>query len=559
MICPGIDVPQWIFFSEQVPPLLYYSHIPSILVSLLLGFFIFFKTKKTLASKLLLGISLSFFLWAILSLIVWTSNRSDVIIFSWSFFGVLCTLISILSFYFAYVFLVGKDMPLWGKVSMGVLLLPVILLTPTSQNLSVFDSFLCGINDEGFYFTNYYYGIGLVAFFSILVLAWLMYRKRYGESRIQLLLFTFGIELFLLSFFIAGFLASYLVDNGLLSDYSFEQYGLFGMTFFMAFLAYLIVRYKAFDIHLLGTQSLVVSLIFLIGSQFFFVKTRTNFILTAITFILVVMAGFILVRSYKRDQERKEQLQQMSDSLSLSNDKLRKLDAAKSEFISIASHQLRTPLTAIKGYLSLIMEGSYGKVDGVILDVLNKIYISNERLVQLVENLLNISRIESGRMQYRFEPMQIESLLEELYDTFALIAKNKKLRLVLNLPEQSLPVLSLDRQKIQEAISNLIDNAIKYTNEGSVTVSAKDMGTVVTVTIEDTGIGIPSEEIPFLFAKFSRGKDVGRLHANGTGLGLYVVKNIVEAHQGRIWIDSDGAGKGSRFVIEFPKEVSSRE
>jgi signal transduction histidine kinase len=352
---------------------------------------------------------------------------------------------------------------------------------------------------------------------------------------------------------LAGFLASLLVEQGFIQDYGLEQYGLFGMTIFMAFLAYLIVQYEAFNTKLLGTQALVVALILLIGSQFFFVKTKIGFALAAVTFTLVVIAGIMLIRLFKRDEERKQQLQYMADSLAVANDQLRKLDNAKSEFISIASHQLRTPLTAIKGYISLLMEGSYGKVDPSVFDVLNKVYTSNERLIQLVENLLNISRMESGRMQYHFEPTQIEEIIRDLYDTFVIVAKNKKLFIKIDLPDRPLPKLMLDSQKMHEVLSNLIDNGLKYTQEGGVTLTAEEDKDVVRVTVADTGIGIPATEIPHLFTKFSRGKDVSRLHANGTGLGLYVVKNIIEAHHGKIWIESEGEGNGSRFIIELPK------
>ena len=139
----------------------------------------------------------------------------------------------------------------------------------------------------------------------------------------------------------------------------------------MGFLAYLIVKYKAFDVKLLGAQALVLSLTILIGSEYAFADTTTNRILIGITLALSVIFGIFLVKSVKKENERKEELQVMSDKLSQANDQLRKLDNAKSEFISIASHQLRTLLTAIKGFISLLLEGSYGKLIPQQEDVLN--------------------------------------------------------------------------------------------------------------------------------------------------------------------------------------------
>jgi signal transduction histidine kinase len=161
--------------------------------------------------------------------------------------------------------------------------------------------------------------------------------------------------------------------------------------------------------------------------------------------------------------------------------------------------------------------------------------------------------MEAGRMEYKFEPHHVEKILIELFDTFSFAATSKNLDFKLDLPEYHLHSVQIDKQKIQEVFSNLIDNAIKYTQEGGIvmTVSQNQDNQKIRITVKDTGIGIPASEIPFLFSKFSRGKDINRLHANGTGLGLYVAKNIIEAHKGKIWIESEGEGKGTMFVVEL--------
>jgi signal transduction histidine kinase len=260
--------------------------------------------------------------------------------------------------------------------------------------------------------------------------------------------------------------------------------------------------------------------------------------------------------------------------LALANDQLRKLDNAKTEFISIASHQLRTPITAIKGFASLLLEGSYGEVSKTVQGALEKIFVSAERLTNLIEDLLNVSRIESGRLTFTFEKASVEKILKELHENFLLVAKTKKFYLDLKLPKKPLPEFKMDAGKIRELVSNFIDNALKYTEKGGVTISAEmretgaviddqgfvktgevaPFGKVIRITVSDTGIGIPKAEIPYLFKKFSRGKDVSRLHVSGTGLGLYVGKAIADAHHGATWVESDGAGMGSRFIIEIPVE-----
>lgn len=547
-------------------PLIYYTHIPTAVISLIIGFLVF-KKDKSILGKILLAISVTFSFWIVCSLITWTSYNSLMYMFFWSFFGILTASIYIFSAYFAYVFLFNKDVKQITKIITLLLLLPIFVLTPTRFAIEKFDLTSC-ISIENPNFMWYYYAFGLISFLIIVYLGIKKYIQTKDKTeKKKFLIFTTGIGLFILAFWFTGFLASYLVEAGLVSTYDLEPYGLLGMTVFMGFLAYLIVKFKAFNIKLLGAQALVVGLVALISSEFFFTSfdNTTNIILISVTVLLSVIFGIFLIESVKNEVKRKEELQVMSDKLAQANDQLRKLDNAKSEFISIASHQLRTPLTAIKGFVSLLLEGSYGKVDAKQEDVLNKVYLSNDRLITLVEDLLNISRIESGRMEFKFAPWHLESICQEVMDTFALRAKEHSLYLEYKKPETPLPEILIDGTKVREVVSNMVDNALKYTPKGGVTLKLElaenperptENKGVVRVIVSDTGIGIPPEELPYLFAKFSRGKDTKRLNAGGTGLGLYVGMQMIEQNGGRIWAESDGQNQGSRFIIELPVQQS---
>jgi signal transduction histidine kinase len=539
--------------SQAPLNLIYYSHIPTAIVALLIGFFVFFKNKYSLISKILLSISITFSLWSLFDMLQWTNGYDSIsTMFTWALLGVLYGLIFLFSVYFASVFIMKKDVSILNKIIWLLLLLPIIILTPTTINLTSFDAVNCEAS-EGQYFTYYYYFLGALSFLWILIYSIIGYRKTEKDFKKQILLMTMGIELFLLSFFTSGFFAS-LFDN-----YELLVYGLFGMAIFMGFLAYLIVQYKAFDIKLLGAQALVIALVILIGSQFLFIKTFTNQVLTGITLAISAGFGWMLIKSVKTEVARKEELQIMTNRLAQANDQLRKLDNAKSEFISIASHQLRTPLTAIKGFISLLLEGSYGKVNSIHREVMNKVYLSNERLIALVEDMLNLSRIESGRMEYNFEKVKIEDVAKEVYDTFAIRSREKGLKLELKLPETPLPEATTDRNKIREVISNLVDNSIKYTLKGWVSIRLSQKDDKIIVAITDTGIGIPQDELPYLFEKFSRGKDISRLNTGGTGLGLHVGKRMIEALHGAIRVESDGEGKGSTFYIEVPIKLEEEK
>ncbi len=254
----------------------------------------------------------------------------------------------------------------------------------------------------------------------------------------------------------------------------------------------------------------------------------------------------------------REKVKKATRDLRHANEKLRRLDQAKSEFISIASHQLRTPLTVIKGYISMLLEGNFGKLNSKEKDALEKVYQSNERLIQLVENLLNISRIEADRIQFVLEKVQPEELVGSVVEELKQNADKKGLQLLYKKPAKPLPVIFLDQEKIRQVILNLIDNAIKYTSKGKVVVKIKKDGGYLEMCVIDTGIGIKPEDKGNFFKKFERGSGTSLIHTEGTGLGLYVAKRMVEAHRGQIWAESPGENRGSCFCFRIPYNIKSK-
>lgn len=544
LLCPWEDS-SYLIFSSNVPDILYYSHIPAVIVAMLLGGFIFVHNKTPTAKNLLILLSLFSFYTGI-DLVIWASNRADLVLFLWSLQVLLEPLIFLFGLYFAYFFLGYKTLSLRTKITSSLLIVPFILLVPTKYNLVGTRLMTCDAT-EGLVALYYSYALETILTVWIMMLCVKAYRaaqERADKKRV--LLFATGLLSLLLAFSWGNIVGSFT------EDWVTAQYGLFGMPVFIGLLVFLIVRYGAFSVKLIGAQALVISLILLIGSQFFFIRNNTNRTLTAITLVLAAVFGWALIRSVKQEVKRKEEMEVLSKRLAVANQELRRLDAAKSEFISIASHQLRTPLTAIRGYVSLVLEGSYGQVTPTLQDVLNKIYAVNNRMGQLVEDLLNISRIESGRVQYTFAPTQLEPIVADIVDMFTIMAKGRGLALKIKLPKTTLPRLSLDETKVREVISNLIDNALKYTEEGGVTVAVEKDGRFVAVKVMDTGIGVKPEDEERLFKKFTRSPETMKLDVSGTGLGLYVGKTFVAAHGGTLSVESEGPGKGATFIVRLP-------
>ncbi len=246
------------------------------------------------------------------------------------------------------------------------------------------------------------------------------------------------------------------------------------------------------------------------------------------------------------------QIQKANQDLEVANKHLQQLDQAKSEFVSIASHQLRTPMTGIMGYLSMMVSGDFGQINPKHLIILRTLLDESQRMIRLINLFLNVSKIEAGKFTISKKDVQLADIIGREVNELNKIAADKKLKLRFVSPKQPLPVIVADADKLQDVLLNLIDNAIKYTAKGSITVSAEADNGGVAVHVKDTGIGIKPSDIKELFNKFVRAQGIAQIHPDGSGLGLFIAKSVVEGHGGRIWVESDGLGKGSTFSFWLP-------
>lgn len=325
------------------------------------------------------------------------------------------------------------------------------------------------------------------------------------------------------------------------------------MTLIMvSFIAYAIIKRQLFGIRVVLTQLLVGVIAILLLINIFNSKEPFEYFWKGGLLIAFLIAGYLLVKSVMNEIKIREDLEHAYE-------KLKELDEAKSEFVSIASHQLRTPLTAIKGYISMLTEGTYGKLSLKQVKPMQNIYQSNERLITLVNDLLNISRIESGRVKVELQKAKLENIIQDALSELQIKAKEKKLKIILLKPEPPLPLLLIDPAKLRNILLNILDNAIKYTKKGSITVTItpipknRNLETKnVLIGIKDTGEGMSKQELLHLFESFSRGKAGNKMWTEGAGLGLYIAKKFVEMHKGKIWAESEGKEKGSTFFVELP-------
>jgi signal transduction histidine kinase len=553
MLCYTFPEPQYLVFTDNAPSLLYYSHLPAMFVALLVGVYILTRNRKSLLHRLLFWITISFSLWTLADLFVWTNVNSDLIMFLWSLFGLLSVGISLLSVYFTYVFLEGRDVSFRYKAIFFILLLPAILLMSTGANISGFNLEACDASGfEHIGYLAYYTGVGVLSMVWIAVLFIRKFFRAGDLFRKEIVFMGIGIEFFLLLFFTTSFLASYLNDLSILSDYSLEQYGLLGMVIFMAFIGVMIVRFKIFNAGIFAAQALLLSLVVLIGAQFTFIASTTYRVVIGLTLALTGVIGIMLIRSVRHEIRQRERLQLLTKQLEDSNEKLKSLDKLKTEFLSLASHQLRSPLTAIKGYASMLDEGSLGKLTEEQDMAAKRIYASAQGLVNLVEDLLNVSKIEQGGMKYEMMPVELSRIVNDLAGEMKIPAQNKGLELRVVIPEDDTFSINADPVKIKQVFLNLVDNSIKYTTSGFVALELKRDKKKIVFTVKDSGVGVTPETKAKLFQKFSRGGEGSKMNTGGSGLGLYLAQEIARAHKGDVTVDSEGLGKGTTFTVILP-------
>ncbi len=257
-------------------------------------------------------------------------------------------------------------------------------------------------------------------------------------------------------------------------------------------------------------------------------------------------------QTWQAQQELEKKVEQRTLELSKALEEIKLVSKRKSDFVSAVSHELRTPLTSIKGYASILLSEKLGGLPANVKERLAKVNRHSDELVHLVNGLLDISRIESGKIAMKSEPNNLKEIIATVVDLMAVQSKEKEIRLITNIHKDTKSILA-DRQQLERVFINLIGNAIKFTpKKGEITITTSPKDDMVQIDVADTGIGIPQEAQAAIFDEFYRVDNPINEKVKGTGLGLSLIKHVVEAHQGQIWVKSK-LGRGSTFSFTVPK------
>lgn len=253
-----------------------------------------------------------------------------------------------------------------------------------------------------------------------------------------------------------------------------------------------------------------------------------------------------------------QRIEKATEELRRTNARLRRLDQAKDEFLSMASHQLRTPLTSVKGYISMMLDGDTGKTTAMQKKVLSEAFSSSERMVHLIHDFLNVSRLQTGRFMLELNEVDLRQLVKEEVTSLQRVAEARRMKLHFDDQTKDLPMLMLDDTKMRQVVMNYIDNAIYYSQpETTINVELATTKKDVTLKVIDTGIGVPKSEQARLFEKFYRASNARKQRPDGTGVGIFLAKRVVEAQGGEI-VFSSKEGKGSTFGFRLPLEQDEK-
>lgn len=394
-----------------------------------------------------------------------------------------------------------------------------------------------------FYYTLYFF---VIVSFSAFILLREIFGKKTSRDQATRLVYVF---LSSLAGFIGGGSVFFLTFNVGLPPYVLVLF-----TFYPVIIAYAILKHNLFETKIVSTELLTFALWALLLFRALLATDLREQIINFSFFFVTIFFGIFLIRSVVREVESREQIERLALDLEQANEKLKEFDRLKSEFLSMGTHQLRSPLTAIKGYASLIMEGSFGKVPKSIEEAVDRIYQSSRSMANTIEDFLTISRIEQNRMKYDFAVADLGKIVKDVMAELLPNAIKAGLQLTYVDDKRGPYNANVDLGKIRQVIINFLDNAMKYTPKGSITlrVGRNDTTKKILISFVDTGVGMTPETIGKLFQRFSRANDANKTNVMGTGLGLFVAKEMITAHKGgRVWAESEGSGKGSQFYIEL--------
>lgn len=521
------------------------------IINFLFGFAILLRGEKNRANTIFFALAVNLALWSWVLVFARTINGLENALLLTRILYAIAAFIPYFFIMFASQFLVPRKIPLF----VPQILVPTLL----AAALSLFtDGIVTGVilkeNQNVPVFGSWYivFVIYILLYFAIGL--WVLFRRirKFPPGSIESLQLKFvfsGAAIPIIATIITNVILLSVFSNA-----SWRSAGPASTAVMTALFSYAIFKHHLFNLKVIATEFFSSFLVLIILFQTIFAKNIYDFAFKGIMLGVMIVFGILLIRSVLKEVHNRERISLLTVELQEKNEELRKLDAAKSEFMVIASRELNQPLAIIKNEIKSILDKAQSfNIKGK--EVLDRVAFSANQLVKLVNSLLDLSQIESGKIKYELRQGDLGGIVEGVAAEFR--AQAEKRGLILSFEKiGEIPPFYFDADKIREVVVNLIDNAIKYTSQGSVQVNLKRITKndidMAELRVKDNGVGINADVKNLLFTKFTRSDEARKIDPNGMGLGLYFVKRVVEDHGGHVDVESEGIGNGSTFIVELP-------
>lgn len=514
------------------------------IIYLLLGVLAFINKPKDKYVRIFFIFIVLMAVWIIANFFSDLAKEYSLVMFWMKLTFIMPVIFVTILFYFSLIFPKGK-INNWLKYSIWVASLVITVLI--FSRLIIWDVTITKSGADvtfgslGALYLLYFLGFLSAAIYVLLK----KYLKEKGVEKKQLGFLLLGLCLFLI-----GATITNLIIPFAWGIFEPSKYGPYFSIIFTTMTFYAITRHHLFDIKIIATEIFAVVISAIMFVQIFAYESSQGVFLGVLLFIGVAFFSYLLFRSVNKEVQAKNKIVSLNKELNQKNTYLDELLKQKSEFLHITSHQLKTPISIIRGYLSMILDGDYTgtKKD----DAIAKAMMASNRLGDTVRDFLDASDLEGENIYFKLSPVSITKIIEDLIDNKQVLLKNKDLKLELIKPQTPLPLALTSEERITDVFSNLIDNAIFYTPQGSVKVLLSADSKSIQIEVRDTGIGILPEEGEKLFQKFFRSVRSSLLKPDGSGLGLFIAQKIVLNCGGKIWLKSQGLGKGTSFFVKLP-------
>ncbi len=514
------------------------SALVNTVTSVVLGFLILFANPRNRVNQLFFLFASSLTVWSF-SYFLWQIATSPVVaMFLVQMLMAGAIFIPIFYFHFVVRFL-GLHRRLWGIVWLGyaiAVFFSVVNWGPLFVSSVVERGGFMYWPVAGPWFLPFLAVWVLYAVFSVFLLLRRLRVTDVSEEKAQILYILIGTALGY-----AGGCTNYFLWYNI----PISPFGNISASFYIIFVAYAILKYRLFNMKVVATEFSVFVLWLFVFIRMLIADTPTEQLNNAALLLVLLVAGVVLMRSVDHEVEQREKIQKLAEELQETNDRQEGL-------IHFIGHEVKGSLTKDEGAFAALVEGDFGVLPDTAKPFVERALSEVRQGVDSVSTILKASNLKKGTVVYTKEPFDLKELVAEMVEKAKQAAEQKGLALSFAADDASYQMVGDKEQIRNHVLRNLVDNAINYTPSGSISFSLKKEGAQILLSVQDTGVGISEEDKKRLFTEGGHGKDSQKINAHSTGYGLFIAKQITEAHGGTIRAESEGPGKSSTFIVEFP-------